>query len=67
MFNEQATTSSLKGHIESAEEHALGSEKHAQLEVTENVVHRYIPAPLEISFIVITLIGLAIFIISRLR
>ena len=67
MTGEQPTTSALKAHIEEAEEHALGSEHHAQLEATEKTVHQYIPVPMEIGLIVVASALEAIFIVTQLR
>ena len=67
MADEQNETSSIKAHIEQAEEQTLGSQNHAQLEATENVVHHYIPVPLEIGLIVVILVLGVIFVITKLK
>ena len=67
MTDEQATTSGLKAHIEHAEEQALGSTTHAQLEKTENTAHQYVPIPIELGLIAAAIIIATFFIIKKLQ
>ena len=67
MTDEQATTSSLKAHLEHAEEQALGSTTHVQLEKTENTVHQYVPIPIELGLIAAAIIIATFFIIKKLQ
>ena len=67
MTDEQASTSSLKAHIERTEEQALGSATHAQLEKTENTAHQYVPIPIELGLIAATIIIAAFFISKKLQ
>jgi hypothetical protein len=67
-MNEQTESStSIKAGIESAEEHALGAEQHAQLEQKETVLHQYLPVPVELSIIALVILGLLYFVWKKFK